>query len=319
MTEREHKTIEQAEQEGKYIRKVRSFVKREGRLTKGQARALETYWDVMGLEHGQGLIDAQEVFGNDNPVVLEIGFGMGKSLVEMAKNAPELNFIGIEVHRPGVGACILTAKEEVEESIDNLRVYEHDAIEILADCIPDGSLTTVQLFFPDPWHKKKHHKRRIVQPEFIETIRYAAALHDVGKISIPETILHKPGKLDPEEWEIMKTHAQKGYELLADSNRIVAKMGAIIAKTHHERWDGKGYPEGLKGDDIPVEGRIMAIVDVVDALLSKRCYKPAWSEEEVKAYLQENAGTQFDPIITHVMLEHFDKIQDIRAQAPDED
>lgn len=171
MTEREHKTIEQAEQEGKYIRKVRSFVKREGRLTKGQARALDTYWDVMGLEHGQGLIDAQEVFGNDNPVILEIGFGMGKSLVEMAKNAPELNFIGIEVHRPGVGACILTAKEEVEESIDNLRVYEHDAIEILADCIPDGSLTTVQLFFPDPWHKKKHHKRRIVQPEFIETIR----------------------------------------------------------------------------------------------------------------------------------------------------
>ena len=170
MTEREHKTIEQAEQEGKYIRKVRSFVKREGRLTKGQARALETYWDVMGLEHGQGLIDAQEVFGNDNPVVLEIGFGMGKSLVEMAKNAPELNFIGIEVHRPGVGACILTAKEE-EENINNLRVYEHDAIEILADCIPDGSLTTVQLFFPDPWHKKKHHKRRIVQPEFIETIR----------------------------------------------------------------------------------------------------------------------------------------------------
>jgi len=170
MTEREHKTIEQAEQEGKYIRKVRSFVKREGRLTKGQARALETYWDIMGLEHGQGLIDAQEVFGNDNPVVLEIGFGMGKSLVEMAKNAPELNFIGIEVHRPGVGACILTAKEE-EENINNLRVYEHDAIEILADCIPDGSLTTVQLFFPDPWHKKKHHKRRIVQPEFIETIR----------------------------------------------------------------------------------------------------------------------------------------------------
>ncbi len=155
--------------------------------------------------------------------------------------------------------------------------------------------------------------------EFIETIRYAAALHDVGKISIPESILHKPGKLDPDEWEIMKTHAQKGYDLLADSNRVVAKMGAIIAKTHHERWDGNGYPDGLKGDAIPMEGRIMAIVDVVDALLSKRCYKPAWSEEQVKAYLQENAGTQFDPIIAHVMLEHFDKIQDIRAQAPDED
>ena len=171
MTERTHKTLEQAQQEGKYIRKVRSFVKREGRLTNAQARALEEHWQSMGLEHNANRIDAADIFGNDNPVVLEIGFGMGKSLVEMAKNAPELNFIGIEVHRPGVGACILTAKEEVEESIDNLRVYEHDAIEILADCIPDGSLTTVQLFFPDPWHKKKHHKRRIVQPEFIETIR----------------------------------------------------------------------------------------------------------------------------------------------------
>jgi len=166
--ERTHKTIEDAEKEGKYIRKVRSFVKREGRLTNGQAKALEQFWDVMGLSHSDGLINLSELFGNSNPVVLEIGFGMGKSLVEMAKNAPELNFIGVEVHRPGVGACISLAQEE---GVNNLKVFEHDAIEILADCIPDGSLTTVQLFFPDPWHKKKHHKRRIVQPEFVETIR----------------------------------------------------------------------------------------------------------------------------------------------------
>jgi tRNA (guanine-N7-)-methyltransferase len=169
MTEdRTHKTIEQAEQEGKYIRKVRSFVKREGRLTNGQAKALEQYWSVMGLSHSDGLINPSELFNNTNPVVLEIGFGMGKSLVEMAKNAPELNFIGIEVHRPGVGACISLAQEQ---GVTNLKVYEHDAIEILADCIPAQCLTTVQLFFPDPWHKKKHHKRRIVQPEFVETIR----------------------------------------------------------------------------------------------------------------------------------------------------
>ncbi|WDE13040.1 tRNA (guanosine(46)-N7)-methyltransferase TrmB [Thalassomonas haliotis] len=163
-----HKTVEQAEQEGKYIRKVRSFVKREGRLTNAQGRALELHWDTMGLNHSDGMIDAKALFANDNPVVLEIGFGMGKSLVEMAKNAPELNFIGIEVHRPGVGACIALAQEQ---EVTNLKVYEHDAIEILADCIPDGVLTTVQLFFPDPWHKKKHHKRRIVQPEFVESIR----------------------------------------------------------------------------------------------------------------------------------------------------
>ncbi|XQW84227.1 tRNA (guanosine(46)-N7)-methyltransferase TrmB [Thalassotalea piscium] len=168
MTERTHKTIEQAEQEGKYIRKVRSFVKREGRLTNAQARALELHWDTMGLNHEDGLINVNQLFGNEQPIVLEIGFGMGKSLVEMARNAPELNFIGVEVHKPGVGACIALAKEE---GIENLKVYEHDAVEILANCIPDASLTKVQLFFPDPWHKKKHHKRRIVQPEFVEAIR----------------------------------------------------------------------------------------------------------------------------------------------------
>jgi len=173
MTEKEneqrtHKTIEQAEQEGKYIRKVRSFVKREGRLTNGQANALDKFWSVMGLSHKDGLINPVTLFDNDNPTVLEIGFGMGKSLVEMAKNAPQLNFIGVEVHRPGVGACISLAKEE---GVNNLKVYEHDAIEVLADCIADNSLATVQLFFPDPWHKKKHHKRRIVSPEFVETIR----------------------------------------------------------------------------------------------------------------------------------------------------
>jgi len=168
MTERTHKTVEQAEQEGKYIRKVRSFVKREGRLTKGQAKALEDFWPVMGLNHQDGVIDPPNLFANEHPVVLEIGFGMGKSLVEMAKNAPELNFIGIEVHKPGVGACISLAQEV---GVENLKVYEHDAIEILADCIAEKSLTTVQLFFPDPWHKKKHHKRRIVSPEFVEAIR----------------------------------------------------------------------------------------------------------------------------------------------------
>ncbi|WP_394174684.1 tRNA (guanosine(46)-N7)-methyltransferase TrmB [Thalassotalea litorea] len=166
--DRTHKTVEQAEAEGKYIRKVRSFVKREGRLTKGQAKALETLWDTMGLDHSKGMLDLNKEFNNDNPITLEIGFGMGKSLVEMAKAAPNRNFIGIEVHRPGVGACLALAEAE---GVSNLKVYEHDAIEILADCIPKQSVDTVQLFFPDPWHKARHHKRRIVKPEFIESIR----------------------------------------------------------------------------------------------------------------------------------------------------
>ncbi|WP_105213718.1 MULTISPECIES: tRNA (guanosine(46)-N7)-methyltransferase TrmB [unclassified Pseudoalteromonas] len=168
MSESTQQALAQAEREGKYIRKVRSFVKREGRLTKGQAASLEKCWPSMGLEHKNGLLDFTKVFGNDNPVVLEIGFGMGKSLVEMAKNDPNSNFIGIEVHRPGVGACLMDADAQ---EVTNLRVFEHDAVEVLADCIADGSLAKVQLFFPDPWHKKRHHKRRIVQPEFVESLR----------------------------------------------------------------------------------------------------------------------------------------------------
>jgi tRNA (guanine-N7-)-methyltransferase len=114
------------------------------------------------------MLDLKSLFPNSDEIVLEIGFGMGKSLVEMALNAPHTGYIGVEVHRPGVGACIADAEEQ---GVTNLKVYEYDAVEVLADCIPDGSLARVQLFFPDPWHKKKHHKRRIVKPEFIESIR----------------------------------------------------------------------------------------------------------------------------------------------------
>lgn len=212
MTERTHKTIEQAEQEGKYIRKVRSFVKREGRLTKGQAKALEDHWSTMGLNHVDGLLDYSSLFGNDNPVVLEIGFGMGKSLVEMAKNAPELNFIGVEVHRPGVGACIALAQEQ---GVENLKVYEHDAIEVLADCIPESSLTTVQLFFPDPWHKKKHHKRRIVSPEFVENIRQKLKVGGVFHMAT--------------DWEnyaecmLEDMQSASGYNNLSDTNDYVPR------------------------------------------------------------------------------------------------
>lgn len=154
--------------EGKVMRRIRSFVKREGRLTKRQEQALSQQWQSMGLDHQSENFDLAEVFGREAKTVLEIGFGMGASLLEMAERNPEVNFIGIEVHRPGVGACLADA---AERGITNLRVFEHDAVEVLADSIADNSLDTVQLFFPDPWHKKRHHKRRIVQPEFVQQIR----------------------------------------------------------------------------------------------------------------------------------------------------
>ncbi len=228
--EKTHKTLEQAEQEGKYIRKVRSFVKREGRLTKGQERALNDHWADMGLSHSNGLIAPQALFGNENPVTLEIGFGMGKSLVEMAKAAPELNFIGIEVHKPGVGACISLA---VDEGVSNLKVYEHDAIEILADCIANDSLNTVQLFFPDPWHKKKHHKRRIVSAEFVETIRQKLKVGGVFHMAT--------------DWEnyaecmLEDMQSAQGYENLSETNTYVPRPNSRPLTKFENRGQRLGH------------------------------------------------------------------------------
>ncbi|GAB6035199.1 tRNA (guanosine(46)-N7)-methyltransferase TrmB [Galenea microaerophila] len=148
-------------------RRIKSFVLRQGRLSKAQQRALETQWPKFGVDFQPQVLNLSELFGRQAPTYLEIGFGMGKSLAEMAQMRPEHNFIGIEVHRPGVGALL---KEVEERHLNNVRVVNHDAVEVLEQMIPDQSLAGVYLFFPDPWHKKRHHKRRIVQPEFVALI-----------------------------------------------------------------------------------------------------------------------------------------------------
>lgn len=163
-----YKSQAEAEAAGVHIRKVQSFITREGRLTSGQALAIENLWPQMGIDYQPELLDFEQVFGNGNPVILEIGFGMGKSLVEMAGNDTSSNFIGIEVHKPGVGACLSDAETA---GLQNLLLFEHDAVEVLKHCIPDQSLSRLQLYFPDPWHKKRHHKRRIVQAEFAQLVR----------------------------------------------------------------------------------------------------------------------------------------------------
>ncbi|RZA00594.1 MAG: tRNA (guanosine(46)-N7)-methyltransferase TrmB [Moraxellaceae bacterium] len=146
---------------------IRSFVIRAGRITSGQKSAFETWWPSYGLSLYNGMIDPKAVFGRDAPLVLEIGFGMGDSLLEMARNEPDKDFIGIEVHPPGVGRLINSAGKE---GIKNLRVYMADAMDVLEDCIPNGSVNRLQLYFPDPWHKKKHNKRRIIQPAFVQNL-----------------------------------------------------------------------------------------------------------------------------------------------------
>ncbi len=146
-----------------FMRRIRSFVRREGRLTPGQQKALDELWPLFGIEADGQAIDFTHHYGRQAPVVLEVGFGNGESLLQMASQYPQWDFLGIEVHRPGVGHLL---KRLRELGLTNLRVMQEDAVAILEQQIADNSLHKVLLFFPDPWHKKKHHKRRIVQPGF---------------------------------------------------------------------------------------------------------------------------------------------------------
>jgi len=149
-------------------RTVRSFVLRTGRITEAQQRALDEDWDEFGLNLEDGAPDFDRIFGRNAPRTLEIGCGMGQATLAMAAAAPEQDFIGVEVHQAGIGALLLGIKKL---SLRNLRLYRCDALDVLKQCIADNSLDRVLLFFPDPWHKKRHHKRRIVQPQLAELLR----------------------------------------------------------------------------------------------------------------------------------------------------
>ena len=148
-------------------RPIRSFVRREGRLTKGQERALSELWGKFGINNEASILNFDKIFKRSVPRVLEIGFGNGHSLAEMATAHPEKDYLGIEVHRPGVGALLLLIEEH---GLSNVRLICDDAVEVIKHRIADNSLDRVQLFFPDPWHKKRHHKRRIIQSDFVSLI-----------------------------------------------------------------------------------------------------------------------------------------------------
>jgi len=153
--------------------------------------------------------------------------------------------------------------------------------------------------------------------EEAEVVRLASPMHDVGKIGIPDSILNKPGKHTPEEWEVMQTHAQLGYDMLKNSKRRILRAGAIIARDHHEKWAGGGYPRNLKGEDIHIYGRISAVADVFDALGSDRCYKKAWPMEKIVDLFKEERGQHFDPQLVDSLLNNLDRVIAIRDHFAD--
>ena len=149
-------------------RRIRSYVLRQGRLTKGQEKALVELWPAFGIEYSPQALELPKTFGRqDSLKILEIGFGMGETTATIAQSMPERDFLGVEVHTPGVGGLL---KLIGEKSLSNVRIIQHDVVDVLSHMIADASLDGVHIFFPDPWHKKRHHKRRLIQAEFVKLL-----------------------------------------------------------------------------------------------------------------------------------------------------
>ena len=180
-------------------RNIRSFILRQGRLTQGQQFALDNFWDKYCLDASEAL-DAHNIFGRNEPLCVEIGFGNGECLAKLAAENPDKDYIGIEVHRPGVGHLIIQLEQQ---GLQNVRIFCHDAIEVLTNNLADNSLSAVHLFFPDPWHKRKHHKRRIVQASFLNLL--------ANKLK-PDGYFHAAT-----DWE---NYAQSMLELLSEDERF---------------------------------------------------------------------------------------------------
>lgn len=174
-----------------------------------------------------------------------------------------------------------------------------------------------------------NHVRRVAQYSYIlglglgmseaeaDRLRSASPMHDIGKVAIPDAILQKPGKLTNDEFDWMKKHAEIGYHLLRSSKRQLLQAAAIVALQHHEKWDGTGYPKGLKGEEIHIYGRITAIADVFDALGSERVYKPSWELERILSFMQEERGKHFDPLVVDVFFEQLPQLLEIRDRDAD--
>ena len=202
-------------------------------------------------------------------------------------------------------------EKEVEKATVILQKREHETLSILGKTAEYKDPETASHVARVAHYSKLLAREYGLDTKKQEIVFYAAPFHDLGKVGIEDRILLKPEKLTPDEFEIMKTHAKIGYEILKDSQSEYLQAGAIIALTHHEKYDGSGYPSNLKGEDIHIFGRIVAIADVFDALTSFRPYKLAWTFEEAMNYLKQKSGSDFDPKLVELFSNNIDEVVDI--------
>lgn len=213
-------------------------------------------------------------------------------------------------------------QEKIEEGLAEIRLLNQEIMDTQREV-----LVTMGEICETRSHETGQHVKRVAEYSYLlatlagleeaELIKQASPMHDIGKMAIPDSVLNKPGKLDAEEWKIMKTHTSLGHQMLSASKRPIIKMASTIALEHHEHWDGGGYPQGLSGEDIHIAGRITALADVFDALGCKRCYKEAWPEEKVLNVLREERGRQFDPRLIDLFFAYLDAFLEIKHSFPD--
>jgi len=219
-----------------------------------------------------------------------------------AKKLLELNNISLQ-----------TKMENKERRIqDELETYQKDMIQVLIELMEATSDETGKhIRRVAEMSKLLAHYHQAIDDDDAQAIYYAAPMHDIGKIAIPHGLIHKAGKLTPEECAIMQTHTTQAQRFLGHSNRLIMQAANIIAQQHHEKWDGTGYPKGLKGNEIHIYGRIVALADVFDALTHTRSYKHAWPLQEAVDYIVNLKGTHFEPEIVDIFIEHLDEFSAI--------
>lgn len=289
---------------------------------------------MMPVMDGINLIQETRKYYPDIPIVMITAVSSDTELKLRALESGATDFLSKPLNLPEFSARVRNLKKlrqsqllyknwadmlrtEVDKATNGIKLREQETLKVLGSAAEYKDPETGEHII-----RVAHYSRIIAEEltddaELQQQIFRAAPLHDIGKIGVPDTILLKPGKLSVAEYEEIKRHAEMGYEIMQDTVSPYLRIGASIALTHHERWDGSGYPNGLCGTDIPLCGRIVAISDVFDALTSSRPYKPPWSFEEAVAHLESERGAHFDPQVVDAFMTHIKEIREIHTTYSD--